>query len=585
MKDKILWQMMDSLRGWSPLSEGATLELALKILAWARLSGDPAAYPTQPGRIREALAASGFDETLIGQAFPGDPHLERLDSARLRLAFDLALRLRETGMLQAFDPADALAALSSGHGVESALPPEVATLLVGLAGISAGDAVYTPWDVGGQLASRCAGQAAIVYLETPQVSPIPALISLLASQPFQVHYADPVREPSAVDAGKLRQFAVAVAFPPLGIRYDLKNIERDWFERFPERTASGAVLAVRHLLAQTRRRVVVAVQNNLLFSVGAEQALRHDLLRKGNVEAVVALPSGLLTTTNIAFAILVLDPAGGHQQVRFINGDDPRFRESVSKAKTRLTNLDALIAEILGAGESGCSATVSVRDVLANDAQLQVDRYVLPETKKRLAALLEHAPKVALGELVTTVRPMKTVSGDQEGINALEVGAADLPAYGYISDPSRTLKVSPGASPKIMQQFLRPLDILLIVKGSVGKVGIVPPDVPPPGPGGWVAGGSAIILRVTARDRVAPCALFMQLRSPIGQELLNGIVSGATIPLIQLKELARLPVLLPDLRTAERAVDAFEHEIVLQGEIERLQKQQAELSAHLWTLD
>ena len=201
MKDKILWQMMDSLRGWSPLSEGATLELVLKILAWARLSGDPAAYPTKPGLIREALVASGFDETLLRQAFPDDPHLERLDSARLRLAFDLALRLRDTGMLQAFDPADALAALSSGYGVESALPPEVATLLVGLAEISPDDAVYTPWDFGGQLASRCADCAGTVYLETPQVSAIPAIISLLSSKPFPVHHADPVRAPSAVEAG------------------------------------------------------------------------------------------------------------------------------------------------------------------------------------------------------------------------------------------------------------------------------------------------------------------------------------------------------------------------------------------------
>jgi type I restriction enzyme M protein len=45
-------------------------------------------------------------------------------------------------------------------------------------------------------------------------------------------------------------------------------------------------------------------------------------------------------------------------------------------------------------------------------------------------------------------------------------------------------------------QFLRPYDIVLIIKGSVGKVGIVTTDVPEPQvPGGWVAGQSAIVLR------------------------------------------------------------------------------------------
>ena len=47
-------------------------------------------------------------------------------------------------------------------------------------------------------------------------------------------------------------------------------------------------------------------------------------------------------------------------------------------------------------------------------------------------------------------------------------------------------------------QFLRPDVIVLIIKGSVGKVGIVPTDVPESDPGGWVAGQSAIVLRANA---------------------------------------------------------------------------------------
>jgi type I restriction enzyme M protein len=403
----------------------------------------------------------------------------------------------------------------------------------------------------------------------------------LGDYPFQVAYADPIRSPSAIENGKPRQFDVALASPPLGLRYTPDVVERDWFNRFPERTASGTVLSVRHLLAQASRRVVIAVTNNVLFSSGAELAMRQDLIKRGIVKAVVALPSGLLENTNIPFAVLVLDPAGGHQQVRFINADCPQFREPTSKAKARLINLEHLIQQALNGEPSEDVAIVPVADILANDSQLQVSRYVLPDTTKQLQALLAKSKTVALGDIVTTIRPLPPASGDTDSVDAFEVGAADLPSHGYIGAPGRTIKVPI----KNEQQFLKPLDIVLIVKGSVGKLGIVPADAPPPGEGGWVAGQSAMVLRAAPGAQIDPRALALQLRSPLGQELIGGIVSGATIQLIQLKELMRLQVLVPDLETAHRAADALEQEAQLQREIDRLRQEQTQATAGLWTLD
>jgi hypothetical protein len=226
-------------------------------------------------------------------------------------------------------------------------------------------------------------------------------------------------------------------------------------------------------------------------------------------------------------------------------------------------------------------AIVPVADILANDAQLQVGRYVLPDTTKQLQARLAKAETIALGDLVTTIRPLPPAPDDADGVDACEIGAADLPDRGYIGTPGRTIKVSG----KSEQQFLRPLDIVLIVKGSTGKLGIVSPEAPQPGNGGWVAGQSAIVLRGQPGARIDPLTLALQLRSPLGQQLLSGIVSGATIPLIQLKELTRLQVLVPDQKTIQRAAAAFATEVQLQQKINRLRAQQAEATAHLWPLD
>jgi len=580
MQDKIISQMLDSLRS-SGLAPEQRFQLCLLILAWVKVSAKKA-IPEElrltpkllddPSKTREALALFGGD---IGEDI-------RIPDG-IRPTFELALRLSEAGVLQQLDAADAICALDSRYFSEGALPPEVATLLVALSRIAPGDSVYTPWDTGGQLAARAARTAANVFLEVPPRWPIAAFVSILQDKPFESRFSDPIRNPSAVENGKPRKFDVAVSCPPFGLRYDADVAQQDWFGRFPEQTSSGAVLAIRHLLSQARRRVVVATSHAVLFSGGVEQQLREDLVRKGIVEAVIDLPSGVFTTTNIPFAILVLDPAGGHDNIRFINADSQEYREPVSKARSRLINLDGLVELVFNEVETENTAVVASSDVLKQEALLLVGRYLLPAAKKRVLQLIRNRDCRLLGELVFTVRPMPTITATQDSIEAREIGAADLPPFGYITTPGRFVLIDRLVSSNNAKQFLRPLDLVLIIKGSVGKLGIVPKEVPPPGPGGWVAGQSAIVLR-SNESVIDPRAMAVQLRSELGQEVLKFATTGATIPLIPLKMLLKLPIFVPDRETVQKAVDALEQETKLQREIDRLHQAQTEFAKDLWTL-
>jgi type I restriction enzyme M protein len=597
MKEKIFNQMMDSFHA-TTLTFAESLELAIQILAWVKLTAtksipeelqlNAALLNDHPSRALDVLNKLGqVDNELMRQAFSDGKRLNNFNPILLRPVLDLALRVSDTGILQGLDIINVVTtALSKDkYSGELFLPLEVASLLIELSGICPGDSVYTPWDSCGQLAARAVKNDAEVYLENPLLSAIPAIISLLTEKPFEVHYADPIRNPSAIDGGKLHQFDVAIASPPFNVRYDIDVITKDWFGRFPERTPLGSVLSIRHLLSQTSRRVVVTVPNTLLFSGGTELALRQDLLKGGHVKAVVAMPTGLFPTINIPFAILILDPAGGCEHIKFINAaDSPRFYEPISKARSRLVNIEELVKQILEPEVSEDSAIVPVSEVLANNAQLQVNRYVLPDIKKRLQAKLANAKIVVLGDLITTVRPMPTTSIDEDSIEAWEIGAADLPSFGYINAPGRLVKVESQIASKNEHQFLRPHDIVLIIKGSVGKVGIVPENAPPSGPGGWVAGQSAIVLRTVREAGIDPRLLTLQLRSPFGKELLNGIVSGAVIQLIQLKELIHLPILVPDIETGRHALEALEREADLQQQIDRLRQEQAQVASDIWTL-
>jgi len=594
MNDKIIWQIFDAVRTSAPYSESDSLVFALQLLAWTKLSFSKSiesdmqiqnmrSIDTQD--LKSTLDKLSKNDGIMGQAFAGLKITANSEFIGLHQIIDMCIKLGETGMLEKLDPTDAVSLTTSRHSGDPSIPKEIADLMMGLISSHSNMTVYTPWDFGAQLAGRALKTEANVYLETQIHSALPALVGLLLGGNLTVIYTDPITAPLAIDNGKLRKFDTSVALLPFGLRYDLEVVDRDWFNRFPERTNSGIVLAVRHLLAQTKTRIVIAAPNTLLSSPGYEKTLREDLIQKGIVESVISLPSGLFAFSNIAMSILVLDPRGGHEEIRFVNGDNERFRESISKARARLRNVDKLLNIANGQLLDDDASLVSINSVIENDAQLLVSRYLLADSSKRIQMILSTQQTKLLGDFASTVRPMPTIQESQQYIEVLEVGAADLPKFGYIRTTGRTVKIDSEIAQKNKHQFLKPLDIVLIVKGSVGKVGIVPMNVPEQGSGGWVAGQSATILRIDAQSKITPRSLLIYLRSELGQELLKTIVTGATIQLIQLRELLRLPIAIPSPEKQPAIENALDEEAEIQEAIDVQMNKQSKVSANFWNLD
>ena len=592
MTNRAIYQIVDSVRG-TGLDRDKSLELALQLLAWEKLSrknriakelafsAEYIKYPEKVLNVFQALSASGG---LMFKAFSNIPPVIGVNPYALRDALEVVSRLSATGVLENVDVLNlAEERFISPVGGYLNMPGEVADLMSAIADIRSSDSVYTPWDSSfAQLASRAAIKSKDVYYESILHSSIPALVSLLSTNEFEVSISNPILQPTAIEGGKPRLFDITVAFPPFGMKYPADEIRRDLFNRFPERTTIGSVLAVRHAISQTKSKLVIAVQNSLLFSHGYEKELRKDLVEKGMIEAVIAMPNGLLSLTNIAFTILVVNPKGGLNSVRFINADSPEFYVGVARTRNDLRNIDGLLELIKSNKESTNCSIVSNQVVLSNDAQLQVDRYVVSDSRKRLEKQLSGLRKIQLGDIARTVRAIPLGSIESKPIAAMEIGAADLSQFGYIAPKGKTISVDENLAKRYEDCFLRPLDIVLIVKGSVGKIGIVPADVPGPGNGGWVAGQSAIVLRV--HPEYCAQSLFVQLRSPMGQELLAGIVSGATIKLIQLRELMKLEVVQSTSDQDVKSREIIDSEERLEREIQKIRVEQESLSKNVWKL-
>ena len=604
---QVLNQVLEPLRG-SAVQHDASI-LAFQLLAWAHLSAQGQLDSAEQiegvleqgsSAVVDALAKLGSRRGLIGQAFSNASNVARHADIHVLTAAKSAKGLVDAGVFERFQVADVVADLVPWLPGYQVLSPQLVRLVSDLAITKKIESVYCPWEYSGQfVGSVLWAEPSHVHVESRLAFPLPALISLFYTKgSIEVEVADPLRAPSAVAAGKLHKFAATIACPPMGARVDVDIAERDLYGRFPVPKATATGLMVQHIAAQTHGSAAIVVPNSFLFGSGTDREVREYLLMKKYVQAAIALPGGLLSDTHIPVAILVLNTKHPCKAINFVDATQEHFRKVLSKGQSELIN-DADIVEFCRLdsdvsdsdmhtrlGEE-LAVSVPVESVLANEAQLQVNRYVMSTERHRFQKSLEAQPMVELGSIASVIAPLANKDRNveaPEGIAVFEVGAADLPPTGYIQKPSkelqiRLLKTTRGGSAGDI--FLRPYDVVLITKGSSGKVGVVPHNIPESGPGGWIAGQSAVVLRANKPDTDLR-ALALLLRSERGQELLASITSGSSIRMIPLSALKNLAVPALSQEFAARAVHVLDHQVEVQQRIDSLKQEQTTQAESLW---
>lgn len=596
--ERVIQELMDILRADS-LHGIVALEIALQALTLAKLSlgerlpeeyrlKDEILFPNADAffdalETLSTLRDLGEDRNVFGLVGLRRP----LSDTTVKNLQEFLLHLKQNGNLEDLILRQSIFDSRPGFATHY-VPVEVVQLIVRLGGEIENSKSYCPYDELLLFASQLAKLgSSYVGVELVYNSPISWAIKVLNEIDVYIQVGDPVRNPSFLDNdGKLDIFDFCFAFPPMGIKFDPGIARRDELKRFPEETTSGHVLTVRHLMAQTRKKVVVAVPNSLLFSIGVEQTFRQDLLRKGMLEAVIGMPSGLLPNSGLSFSILVINMQGGVPSVRFVDGADDKFlnQEGRGKARVTLEGWKDLLTTYQAVDDESVVREIPVEEILQNEASLEVRRYVTPPEIKKIERLLANSEVCKLKSLVDFVRPSSRIYSKEEGIDAWEIGVSDFPDYGYLTAANRQVQLdSSYIEGKGHRLFLRPRDIVLAIKGSVGKVAIVPDDVPRPGAGGWLANQSCIILR--SRSNIDPRLLYMYLRSDVGQILIERInSSGATVRLLQLKPLQELSVIQPSAQEADAVVTTFEKQVQLQKKILSLKREQAALDKAPWQI-
>lgn len=606
---QVLAQVQERLRG-AALGRHEAGTLAFQLLVWTHLSESDrlavsdtvsAALPKAALGIHEALDRLAQLGGALGLAFTNASKYAAQAGDRIFSALSVATHLVGGGVFDRFTAVEIASELLMDAPDVLAAPAELTQLMVNLSIGPDQHSVYCPWESSGQIIGSLLESENYlrVRAESRVFSPLPALLSLFRKAPTDFVLSDPLRSPTGVKGGRLLQFDAALSIPPMGVGDDLKDVvEHDLYGRFPVKQATATGLMAQHILSQTKGTAALVVPNGFLFGLGRDQDLRAYLLNQGWVEAVIALPAGIFESTSIGAALLILNNETDHRHVAFVDATQSFFCEQAGKGKVTLHNTNAIykffndVVWVDGAGEVGqpldesLASVIPVEDILGNDASLDVSRYVMAQEQRDVQTQLASMPNLALADLAIIMSPVpnKDRKADSPAaIEVYEVGAADLPSTGYIQSPEKTISIqlSGRRSGNSNDVFLRPHDMVLIIKGSTGKVGIVPTDVPPPGSGGWIAGQSAVVLRGAGPDADLR-GLGIWLRSKMGQQVLDGIKTGASIPMISVGTLRKLRVLAPPARWTAAAVAALDKEAELQRQIAALQKEQSRIADDLW---
>jgi restriction endonuclease S subunit len=163
-----------------------------------------------------------------------------------------------------------------------------------------------------------------------------------------------------------------------------------------------------------------------------------------------------------------------------------------------------------------------------------------------------------------------------------EVAVADLDEVGRVRRPTKQVSVSRDVVLQTRRALLKLGDIILVIKGSVGKVGFVR-DVQDDSETNWIASQSFVILRLRPHAPIQdPRVLFRYLSSPLGLTKLQNLSVGTTVLGLQMAALQRLSIAVPPLEEQGEIGREVEELFAVQDQIEELRAKLAERQQAIW---
>ena len=193
---------------------------------------------------------------------------------------------------------------------------------------------------------------------------------------------------------KMPKFDAVVANPPFSYRWEPTKAMGDdmRFKNYglaPKSAADFAFLLHGFHYLKPEGVMAIILPHGVLFRGGAEERIRTKLLKDGNIDTVIGLPSNLFFSTGIPVCILVLKKCKKPDDLLFINA-----AEHFEKGKRQNRLLPEHIQNILETyrfrkEEERYSRRVSMEEIEENGYNLNISRYISTQQPEEPVDLLK----------------------------------------------------------------------------------------------------------------------------------------------------------------------------------------------------
>ena len=374
-------------------------------------------------------------------------------------------------------------------------------------------------------------------------------------------------------------FDVILAHPP----YDGKLVVHPspsigvFYTQFPVPNAEPPGLFIQHALAHLKPhgRAVIAVPEGFLFRGGPDRELRRYLIDKGQIEAVIGLPAGVLEHySKIKICLLILNKQGGNKLIRMTDATGLFNKQPASGAvelsigaekilgeeifRPNLRNPHGITPEAFNMIKRSPGSWTHVWEVGASDLAIY-DWDLTPRI--RMKDGLNHVLSSLKNDLGESY-PIAQLSEVTDISSGIQINTADLldeppqsGTVGYVRVRDirnyTIMRISSWLPSNLVNErqrwALQAGDVLVTKSGTIGKTALVRN-----GAIGSVAGNGIYVLRPD-QQRLDAGYLLAYLATPACQQWLVAQSRGSVIQHINRAVLDNLLIPLPPLNVQIQA--------------------------------
>lgn len=388
------------------------------------------------------------------------------------------------------------------------------------------------------------------YLLVEVENELARLLSYIADEVIDVDSGSPFQGEAMANVRDAGPFSTALVSIPWNVKSIKGTDNWSYMSRFPVRPTSTESLYIQSVIETVDDRALFILPQSFLYkTAGSDLELKQQMVSTGSIEAIVQLPERIMTNTFTAPVLMVIN--NREPQGKVYMADLSASKAFGERGSDHYDNDELLrLAESVDSKAKSANSTFAeIAEIENEQFNLSVSRYLVSSIQSKLNHVFTAEKVAKLGDVadIQRAQAIKTVDiskSDAVVSEFYEITPSDIGVNGYIEVPGKLIFVPKEQIRRVDKQRVKPYDLLLVIKGGVGKVGRVPTDCRD----NWIAGQSFVILRPQYDNEILDWSRFIYryLSSGLAQALIKSRTVGASVKMIKMQDLADLAVVIPD---------------------------------------